>query len=788
MLEWMRVLASRVRGWFSMGSVDKEFERELEDHLHRLTEENIGRGMTSNEARRAARLKLGGTTQLRETHHELHGLPFLEILLRDIRFALRMLRKNPGFTAVAVLTLALGIGASTAMFTILDGVLLKPLRYPDAARIVALNTHWKDSGKESPRTTGGDLMDLRQEIESFEAFSYYHGGELGVQLPGSAEFTGVYEVDPEFFHVFRISPLAGRLFNPEDAGRSAAVGPGFAERNFGSTQNALGQTLHIEGTAFQIVAVVPNWFSFPRAAQVWACVSPQPKNQNRSGYNYYSIAKLQPKISLDAATADLSTLAARLETAFPRDNRQKTFVARPLREQLAAPVKTTLYILMAAVTLVLLIACANVANLMLARATERSRELSVRTALGATRGRLIAQLLSESAALAVPAAALGILLAQWGTRAMLAVSSKFLPSTRLGDIGLDWRVAAFAVFAAFSTSLLFGLAPAGQASRLNVQDALKKGGTRGMLGGGSSRLRNALVVAQIALSLVLAIGAGLLFRTFLALNASELGYRTEGILVTYAHAPANGMPDLIRAGQFFDDLFARLRGLPGITSAGGAMGLPGGQYDSSGSFAIEGRQNFNDDWRKLPYGGQRLASPGYFTTMGIPLLQGRDFNEGDIYDRPLVAIISRELAKENFPNEDAIGHRIMTGLDSLQWMTIVGVVGDVRQYSPASAPAPEIYMPLRQHPRAANEVEVVARTSGDPNKFIPTVQALIRSMNSDVAMKFTTMNNLVSDSISAPRFRILLAITFAGLAFLLALSGMYARSPPAVCFPLCSSA
>jgi predicted permease len=661
------------------------------------------------------------------------------------------------------------------MFTVIDGVLLKPLRYPDAERLVAVNTFWKDSGRDSPRTAGGDLMALREGMHSFETFTYYHGGEFGVQLPGKAEFVGAYEVDPEFFHVFSIPPIAGRLFNADDAGRSAAVSAAFAKRNFGSAEKALGETLHIEGVPFQIVAVMPSWFSFPRKAEVWAAVSFAPSNQNHSGYNYYSVAKLRPDVSAATANADLATVASGLEAAFPRDNKQKTFVVSSIQQQLTASVRPTLLILMGAVGLILLIACANVANLMLARATARSRELAVRAALGAAQSRLFALLLTESIVLASAAAALGLLLAHWGTQFILRVSARFLPPARLSDIHMDWRVLAFAALAALLTSLVFGAAPAWQAARINLHDALKQGAMRGLLGGGSSGARNVLVVAQIALSLVLAFGAGLLFRTFLALNAVDLGYRTEGILVAYAHAPAKTTPELLHAGQLFDDVFMRLRSLPGVISAGGAMGLPAGQYNSYGSFAIEGRQDFEqDDFRKLPNAGFRLASPDYFGTMGIPLLRGRDFTSADVYDRPFVAIVSQELALQNFPNEDPIGHRIKCGLDSLQWMTVVGVVGDVHQYSPSSVPSPEIYMPLRQHPGPGNEIEIVTRTSGDPAALVPTVQNTVRSMNTDVAMKFATMNDLIGDSISAPRFRTVLAITFAGLALLLALSGTYA--------------
>jgi predicted permease len=692
----------------------------------------------------------------------------------DFVLALRTLRRSPGFTAVAILTLAVGIGASAAMFTVIDGVLLKPLPYPDPGRIVAINTYWTDSGKQSPRTAGGDIMQIRENPALFEAFTFYHGGEFGVQLPSKAEFVGAYEVDPEFFHVFGIVPAAGRLFNTSDAGHSAAVGFDFAERNFGSAEKTLGQTLHVEGVPFEIVAVMPRWFLFPRKAEVWLAVPFTPDNQNHSGYNYYSLARLRTGVSPQAASAGLAATAARLEAAFPGDNRKKTFLAVPLKQQLAGSVRSTLFLLMGAVSLVLLIACANVANLMLARATSRSRELAVRAALGASRARLLAPLLAESAVLATTAAGLGLVLAYWGTQLMLEVSARFLPATRVGDIHTDWRVFAFAAFAALVTTLISGLAPAWEGSRVLLQDALKQSGTRGLLGGGSSRLRSSLVTVQIALSLVLALGAGLLFRTFMAMNAADLGYRTEGILVTYAHAPANNLPELLHAGQFFDDLFARLRGLPGVISAAGAMGLPAGQYDSSGSFAIEGRQVFGGDWRKLPYAGFRLASPGYFSTMGIPLLRGREFNDSDVFDQPPVAIISQELARQNFPNEDPVGHRIMCGLDKPQWMTIVGVVGDVRQYSPSSQFAPEIYMPLRQHPGSANEVEVVVRTSGDPGAFVSTVRNAIHSMNPEVAMKFALMTDLISDSMSAPRFRTVLVIVFAMLAFLLALSGMYA--------------
>ena len=694
----------------------------------------------------------------------------------DLRYALRMLRLNPGFTAVAVITLALGIGATTAMFTVVNGVVLKSLRYPDADRIVAVNTKFTDEGRAIWSVTGGDLEDLRADREWFEAFSMYWGGEIGVQLRKTAEFVPAYMVNPEFFQVFPVAPIAGRTFMNDDVGRAVIVGLGFAQRNFGSASSALGQILGIDGKRYEIVGVMPSMFDFPNKSQVWAALSPIPENRNRNSYNYRVVAKLRAGVSLSAANARMQAIGNRLSAAFPKDNRDKTFLLQPLQDQLAAPVRATLFMLMGAVALVLLIACANVANLMLARATARSRELAVRAALGAGRSRLIAQLLAESGVLAMLAALIGIGFAAWGTKALLGAGARFIPAVLLADITLDWRVLVFALAASLFTSILFGIAPAWQATRIDLQDALKQGGTRGLLGGGRSRLRSSLVVAQVALSLMLAIGAGLLFRTMLALHSADLGYRTEGILVAYAHVPAKTLPEALHAGQFFDDLFARLRRLPGVISTAGAMGLPAGQYSSDGSLAIEGKHSFGGDFRKLPHAGFRLAGPGYFATMGIPLLRGRDFTGDDLYGQPQVVIISESLARQVFPNEDPLGHRLICGLDteSMKGATIVGVVGDVRQSSPAAQPGPEIYMSLRQHPWMANEAQVVVRASGDPDALIPAVQSTIREMNPDVATKFTTMTEMVSNSITPQRFRTALASSFAVLALLLALSGMYA--------------
>jgi putative ABC transport system permease protein len=659
--------------------------------------------------------------------------------------ALRSLTKNPGFTIVAVLTLALGIGANSAIFSIVNGVLLSPLRYPDADRIVAL------SMPSTPRISGGDLVDIRAGGRIFEALSYYFGGEMGVQVAGGAEFTGIFFVTPDFFRVFGVRPVYGRWLETGDLDRAAVISLPFAERNFGNAAGALGNKLRIENRTYEIAGVAPAALDFPGKANVWLPAPETPRNLSRTAYNYAAIAKLKPGVTLAATNARLQIF--------------RNTVAIPLRDRLVGPVRGTLYFLMGAVALVLLIACTNVANLMLARATARSRETAVRAALGAGRWHIVRVLLVESSVLALAGGTLGLLLAQLGT----AFAGR-LPLPRWSEVRLDWMVLGFTLGISLLAILVFGLTPAWQSVRVDLHDFLK---SRGKLGGSSPRLRNTLVVAQIALSFMLAIGAGLLLRSFLTLTSVQPGYRTEGILVMYAHAPARSLEEYVGVGRLVETLLGQLNGLPGVTSVAAAMGLPTGQYGSSGSYAVEGKHRFADG-QNLPQAGFRLASPEYFQTMGIPLVRGREFTPRDQYDSPFVAIVSQDLARQSFPNEDPIGRRLQCGLDApSKWMTIVGVVGDVRQQSPASMPAPELYMPLKQHPYFANELQVVVRATVPPESLIVPVRERVRATNPEIAMKFTSMDTMVSDSIAKPHFRVLLISAFAGLALLLAMAGVY---------------
>lgn len=687
------------------------------------------------------------------------------MLSTDLKQAFRWLRKSPGFTLVAVATLGAGIGLNTAIFSVVHGVLLAPLSFPDEQRIVSISTRSLETGRETPRMTGGDLEDVRKQAGSFEALSRYYGGEMGVQVGGRAEFTGVSFVEEGFYRVFGTAPVVGHA--PSEG--QVAVSESFALRNFGRAGDALGRTVSVEGKSYEIAAVMPFTYQFPRKSNLWLTMPSRPENLNRTAYNYRVAAKLKPDVSVDQARADLGAIGSRLASAYP-ENRKKTFTTAPMRDQLVGPVRTMLLVLMGAVALVLLIACANVANLLLARATTRVREMAVRAALGAGRGRIIRQLLTESLVLGLLGGLAGCALAYLGTDAMLRLAPENLP--RLNEVRVDTTTLVFATLISMFSAVLFSLAPAWQASRVDLNEALKQSGGRGVGNRGSHRLRGALASAEIALAFVLALGAGLLMKSFLGLTTADLGFRPDGVLVIYAHVPANEESEYKRATGTFEKILRDVSVLPGVKSASAAMGMPAGQYGSNGSYAVEGKHVFAPG-AKLPEAGFRLASPGYFATLGIPLLRGRDFSERDQYSAPVVAIISQALARETFPNEDPLGKRIKCGLDRDEWMTVIGVVGDIRSESPAAKLAPEIYMAFQQHPYFANELQVAIRTSIAPASLTEAVRSTVARTNPGIAMKFTTLQEMVSESISAPRFRTFLVGIFAALALLLAMAGIH---------------
>jgi len=436
---------------------EHELDREVSSHLGLIEDECRRRGLSFEEAQRAARLALGGVEQTKELQREARSFAVIEDLKRDVRYALRTLARSPGFTFAVIAILGIGIGANTAMFTVLNGVVLKPLEYPDADRIVRVQIRSTTTGRMPDAMPGGDEIDIRRLDGLFDALAYYHGGEMGVQAANRAEFDGVRFVHPDFFRVFGVPPLVGRFFSLQDAQQSVIVGAAFARRNFGTADAALGRPVFIENRSYRIVGVMPDAMQYPANVQVWAADSLEPENKNRSGYNYRIVAKLALGVSNEVADSRLSALANQLASTYPDTNSKRTFVTVPVRENLIGNVRSTLYIMMGAVSFVLLIACANVANLMLARSSVRSREFAVRAALGAGRRRLIGQLLAESMLLALVAGAVGIVIARLTTVTLFNIGTRLLPVLRNDEILIDLRGVFFAWAVSMLDAIVFGL-------------------------------------------------------------------------------------------------------------------------------------------------------------------------------------------------------------------------------------------------------------------------------------------------------------------------------------------
>jgi predicted permease len=693
-------------------------------------------------------------------------------LLQDFRYALRSLRKSPSFSAIAILTLALGIGANAVVLAVVQSVLIAPLPYRDADRIVALNTKFISEARSINRVTGADLMDVKAQSGTFEQVAYYYGGEMGVQLPEHAAFTGVQGATANFAQVFGVQPVVGHLYSDEEASHSALINANFARDNFGSAEAAVGKTLSVEGVIYNIVGVLPAEFSYPKGTQVWmgAPSTPEAKWSHRTSYNFHSVAKVKPGVSMATVQSELDAIGDRLRKEYAAENKDKAFLAVPLHEQLVGKVRPMFLLLVGAVGLILLIACVNVAHLQLARATTRMKEVALRSALGASRLRIVRQVFLESLLLAGVGAGFGLVLAVPLLKAFLRLAPTDIP--RLSEVHINAGALLLIALVSILATLLSGVAPAWQMLRLNVNESLKQDSARGLTGRGAAKLRGALVVAEIALTFVLAAGAGLLARTMIKLDATDPGYRRDRMLVMYVHAPAKGLQENTLRTQQMETLFDQLRSVPGVNSVAGVMGLPAGDYGSNGGYQVTG-QALPSSLDDLPQANWALSSPQYFSTMGIPLLRGRDFAKSDTYDSEFVAIISEALARQSFGVADPIGKQIHCGWDTDKWMMIVGVVGDVRQDSPASTPRATLYLPLKQHPFSANELQVVVHTNLTPLAVMETARRMVQDIDPRIATKFTTMDSMVAVATAMPRFRSWLVGGFALLGLVLAMLGIY---------------
>ncbi|MBX9599546.1 MAG: ABC transporter permease [Bryobacteraceae bacterium] len=686
----------------------------------------------------------------------------------DLRFALRTLFKNPAITVLSIVVLALGIGANTAIFSVVNAVLLRPLDYRDPDRIVTLWTDFRRTGGRG-QVSAPDFHDWRSRATSFETMAYHIGGETAVTVKGTADYANVKRVTPGFFSAVGVAPALGRLFSADEerAGFAAVISHRFFLKHFAGSQGVPAQPLQILDRSFPIVGVLPEAFQFAGNTDVFLPSSVLPETTSRTAHNYRVIARLKDGATLEQAQAEMNIIADQLGAEHPKENREKGINVVPLKEQTVSNVKLTLYVLLGAVAAILLIACANVANLLLAKASARTREIAIRAAVGASRGRIIRQLITESLLLGLIAGVAGLLLSFWGVEVLLAIAPAGIP--RLEQTGVDWQVLAFTLIASILASLLFGLAPAWTASRMDLQNALKQAARTST--GGSSALRSGLVVAEIAMSVILLTAAGLLIRSFQTLTSVDMGVETSRLLLMEATVPSMGLEAAKRASGFYQDLLPKIRGLNGVTAAAAVLGLPTASK-SNGGYLVEGSGTAEFVGIPKEQAIFNVVTPEYFRTMGIALRGGRDFNDRDQFEVAPVAIVNEALARASFAGSDPIGRRLKCGLDRPDWMTIVGVVADSRQ-DPARPARPEIFMPYRQHPFFATSMVVVARVNGDTELLAEPIRRLAREINSDVPVRFKTMDQAMSTAVATPRFRTLLLSVFAGLAVLLAMTGIY---------------
>ncbi len=715
---------------------------------------------------------MDGMEQRKEECRDMRRGNYIDDVFRDLRYALRNLRRSPGFAALAISIMALGIGANTAVFSVVNTVLLKPLAYREPDRIVTLSnfsTIGEASDALSRQVSLREFQEWHDQSFSFEAMAFYGVRETAVLRGSTAEYARVAGVSAGFFRVFSLQPIAGRSFTAEEmkpgGSQALLISHAYWQSHFGGDPHALGQTVRVYGLR-TIVGVLPPGFGFPDATDLWfPAGTPEP----RTARNYRAVARLKPGVSLERAQIEMTVIGNRLGQQYPDTNRGQSVAVARMRDDMVREVRLTLYLLLGAVAIVLLIACANTATLLLGKATGRTREIAVRAALGASRRRIVRQLITENLLLSFVAGLSGLLLAYWGSKALVALAPADLP--RLAETRIDRWVLAFTFGISMITSLLFGLVPALYASKVELSDALKQGATRVVRAGGIVRMRGVLVVTEIALAVALVSGAGLLIKSLMALQNVPLGFRPENVPVMRATVPGSLAVATPRARQFFGDMLAQITRLPGVVAAGATMAPPG-YIDSGGGYFID-RLPAQPDWTQAPAVALSIVAPGTFAALGIPVKSGRDFSDSDTADRPLVAVVNEALVRKSFSGRNPLGRTIFCSFDTLRGMTIVGVAGDVRQLGPEREPMPECYMTYNQHSFNGLTLSIVARTAGDPTVFSETVRRLARERSADVPMKFTTMEAMLSDHMAAPRFRSVLFAVFAGLAVCLAMAGVY---------------
>jgi putative ABC transport system permease protein len=784
----LRALANRK-------AADHEIADEVSHYLEESTAALIGRGLSRDEAHRAARLELGGTTPVHEQVRAYGWENMIDTLFADLRYAVRRLAANPGFTAVSTLTLALGIGASTAIFSVVDAVLLRALPYPNPQQIVRLWEQAPDGHRMN--LAESNFEDFRTQNTTFASMADYELWPSSVAGGSEPARVNIAEVSSAFFKALGAEPFRGRGFAPEEqrlhGAPAAIVSYGYWQRYLSGTPDLSQFHLRMEGAVYSVVGVMPEGFDFPPGAGAWIPRELFPEDPSRSGHNWRGVGRVRDGITVAQAHADLSAIARRIKNEYGKRVDLNDAAVVPLGDAMVGDVRTALLTLLGAVGLLLLVACANVAGLLLARNSARGKEMAVRTALGAGRGRLIQQFLAESFSLSLVGGVLGVSIAIWAVRVLPAILPANLP--RQQGVAVNTPVLLFALAATVAVAVLLGLFAAWRASAGDLQKALSAGSRSYTGAGASQRFRGILVIGEIAATLVILVGAGLLGRSFVRLISTSPGFSQQN-LITMEFLPPNPkgqefameQSDLARQVRLMNDIMTRLRAIPGAETVGlaGAMPVAAGDNLADGGFLLLNGQNAPADFKEFGRIAQNssqvghadycVASEAYFQTMGIPLIRGRNFGEQDDWNSTHVAVISETLSRQRWPNQNPIGQTIEFGnMDGiLKPLTIIGIAGDVRASGLNRPPSAIVYVDYRQRGLNANSTPTIVMRSAAPAGTIASAaRAIFRDVAPDVPVKFSTFADEMGGWLADRRFLLLLVGLFAAAALALAAIGIY---------------
>ncbi len=775
----LRSITSGLRSLFRKKQVDRELNEELSGFLEMAAEEKMKQGTSRKDALRATRLEHGSVEIAKEEVRSSGWESFLENSWQDLRFATRVLRKNPGFTAVAVLTLALGIGANTAIFSLVNGVLLRPLPYHNPNRLTMV---WEKNRDGSPENVGyATYLDWKAHNKSFEQLAIYSSWQPVLQVGEPEQLSGL-RVTSNYFRTLGVHPEIGRDFLPEEdapnTNKVVMLSHSLWQRKFNSDPDIVGKPVNMNATQYIVAGVLPASYQSlmnqdPRGGSVeiwrvlgydvsqpWAC---------RTCHHLVAIGRLRDGVAITQANAEMDTISAALSKAYPKEYDDIGVILTPIREQLLGPASTPLYILLGAVSFVLLVACANLANLVLARATDREREVAVRTALGATRGRIIRQLLAENCVLGLLGAAAGLFPAYWMPNVLASIGAGDLP--RLDQVHLDWRVLLFTAGVALLTGIAAGLAPGYRLSKNNMHDSLKEG-MRDSGSVASRRLRGLLIVSEVALSLTLLIGVGLLLRSLSRLLVVSPGFDPANVLSMQTSVIGQRFNDNTVVRQYFVDAVERLRAVPGVQSAAAASQIPlAGNMDKYG-FHVEGKIHANPE--EDPSAERYCITPGFLETMRIPLLRGRDISPADTATAPQVLLIGETTARRMWPGEDPIGKHVKLGGVDNPWWTVVGVAGDVRHVGLDAGPDMQVYIPHQQWPFPDGLMVFVIRVASTPVAISSAAQRAIHSLDATQPIsRIMPLESYVGLSVQGRRFALILIGAFATIALALSMVGIY---------------